>query len=179
MEVGDWITLAAVVVALGIGVASILHTRNMLKKERRERLLNEIIEWATKVYSMPWRFGNVFREVVKITSETDAYLFKIAHAAEMKESFVEFHGNNLYAKEISLNFADLHKASLKLISEYEKYVKLLEEYSTIVKKVMKSEAIQAEEQEAEGQLDSASFQINHYAYKVIQEATKLKTRDIS
>ena len=46
MEVGDWITLAAVMVALGLGVASILHTSSMQKGERRERILNEIIEWA-------------------------------------------------------------------------------------------------------------------------------------
>jgi hypothetical protein len=46
MEVGDWITLGAVVVALGIGVASIIHTQSLQRKERRERLLNEIIEWA-------------------------------------------------------------------------------------------------------------------------------------
>ena len=49
MEVGDWITLVAVLVALGIGIASILHTQSLQKKERRERLLNEIIEWATDI----------------------------------------------------------------------------------------------------------------------------------
>ena len=48
MEVGDWITLSAVLVALGLGVASILHTNNLQRKERKERLLNEIIEWAKK-----------------------------------------------------------------------------------------------------------------------------------
>jgi len=52
MGVGDWITLAAVIVALGIGVASILYTQNLQKKERRERLLNEIIEWAIDVTSV-------------------------------------------------------------------------------------------------------------------------------
>ena len=48
MEVTDWITLAAVVVALGLGVASIIQTQKLQKKERKGRLLNEIIEWATK-----------------------------------------------------------------------------------------------------------------------------------
>ena len=49
MEVGDWITLAAVVVALAIGVVSLVQTQNLQKRERKERLLNEIIEWATDV----------------------------------------------------------------------------------------------------------------------------------
>ncbi len=49
MDVGDWITLGAVLVALGIGVASILYTQSLQKKERKEKLLNEIIEWAENV----------------------------------------------------------------------------------------------------------------------------------
>ena len=49
MDIGNWITLFAVIVALGIGVASILHTQRLQTKERKERLLNEIIEWAIKV----------------------------------------------------------------------------------------------------------------------------------
>ena len=49
MDFGDWITVGAVIVALGIGVASILQTHRLQKRERRERLLNEIIEWAIDV----------------------------------------------------------------------------------------------------------------------------------
>lgn len=44
-----WATFLAVVVALGIGVTSILHTNSLQKKERKERLLNEIIEWAVDI----------------------------------------------------------------------------------------------------------------------------------
>lgn len=49
MEVGDWITLSAVIVALGIGVTSILHTQSLQRKERKERILNEIIEWSVEI----------------------------------------------------------------------------------------------------------------------------------
>jgi hypothetical protein len=47
--IGAGITLLAVLVALGIGIASIKHTQSMQRKERRERLLNEIIEWALEI----------------------------------------------------------------------------------------------------------------------------------
>ena len=57
MEIGDWITLVAVLVALGIGVASILHTRSMQKRERRERLLNEIIEWGESIRKSSFVFN--------------------------------------------------------------------------------------------------------------------------
>jgi hypothetical protein len=59
MEVGDWITLAAVIVALGLGVASILQTQILQKRERRERLLNEIIEWAKESYKLFYDMQNV------------------------------------------------------------------------------------------------------------------------
>ncbi len=49
MEVGDWITLAAVLVALGLGVSSLIQTQKLKERERKERLLNEIIEWALDV----------------------------------------------------------------------------------------------------------------------------------
>ena len=49
MDIGDWITLSAVIVALGIGTASIIHTNILQRKIRKERLLNEIIEWAKDV----------------------------------------------------------------------------------------------------------------------------------
>lgn len=49
MKPGDWITLAAVIVALGLGLASLLQTQFLQKRERKERLLNEIIDWATDI----------------------------------------------------------------------------------------------------------------------------------
>jgi hypothetical protein len=49
MEISDRITLAAVIVALILGVSSLIQTQRLQKRERKERLLNEIIEWAIDV----------------------------------------------------------------------------------------------------------------------------------
>jgi len=49
MHVGDWITLAAVIVALVLGVVTIIQTYRSQKRERKERLVSEIIEWATVI----------------------------------------------------------------------------------------------------------------------------------
>ena len=43
------ITLLAVFVALGIGVSSLIQTNKLKKAEKRERLLNEIIEWTLEI----------------------------------------------------------------------------------------------------------------------------------
>jgi hypothetical protein len=49
MGIGDWITIVAVLVALGIGVSSIIQNEILQKRERKERLLNEIFEWASDI----------------------------------------------------------------------------------------------------------------------------------
>ncbi len=61
MECSDWINFGAVIaivfsaiVALSLGVSSLIQTRNMQKREYRDRLLNEITEWAMDIVrSMP------------------------------------------------------------------------------------------------------------------------------
>lgn len=49
MDCGDWITLTAVMVALGLGLSSLIQTHRLQKRERKERLLKEIVEWVTDI----------------------------------------------------------------------------------------------------------------------------------
>ncbi len=49
MDISNWITLTAVIVALGLGLSSLIQTHRLQKRESRERLLNEIIEWVSDV----------------------------------------------------------------------------------------------------------------------------------
>ncbi|MDD5338120.1 MAG: hypothetical protein PHG35_01740 [Dehalococcoidales bacterium] len=60
MDIGQWIkdwatplgagaTLVAVIVALWIGLKSISQTKNIQKKERIERMLNEILDWLRRI----------------------------------------------------------------------------------------------------------------------------------
>ena len=65
MEVGDWITLVAVIVALGLGVSSLVQTQSLQKRERKERLLNEIIQWAIEITKH--RFEKSLKELLQIT----------------------------------------------------------------------------------------------------------------
>jgi hypothetical protein len=84
MEVGDWITLSAVIVALGIGVASILHTQSLQRKERRERFLNEIIEWSEAVHKAIWMAK---KETIEsdIESISDNILFLLGQSVVIME----------------------------------------------------------------------------------------------
>jgi len=49
MDLGNWITLGAVVVALVIGVASLCFTRSLQKEEHKQRLLKELFERALDI----------------------------------------------------------------------------------------------------------------------------------
>ena len=49
MEIGDWITISAVVVALGIGVTSLIQTKRIQKKIYINNRLNEINNWALDI----------------------------------------------------------------------------------------------------------------------------------
>ena len=55
MEVGDWILIGSAGATFLLAIAAfwaIWQTRSIQKRERKERLLNEIIEWATEIHTV-------------------------------------------------------------------------------------------------------------------------------
>ncbi|MDD5288613.1 MAG: hypothetical protein PHY28_05820 [Dehalococcoidales bacterium] len=91
MEINSWITLAAVFVALSLGVASLIQTKQIQKRERKERLLNEIIEWATEIHtaSLKTNLPNI-----------DPYLeLHIEEIAEGKKQIIENTKRSIVNKE--------------------------------------------------------------------------------
>ncbi len=82
MDISDWITLAAVLVALGLGVSSLIQTQSLQKRERKERLLNEIIEWATSIAD------TIVTQSVQNTNSDKNKLFMYAHFESKSEYMV-------------------------------------------------------------------------------------------
>ena len=101
MNYGDWITLAAVVVALGLGVSSLIQTQRLQQRERKERLLNEIIEWAIEIANIAfgWEIrgslpkgDNIERTLVRLSNEISRYQVvdtKSVYIAKCSEIFGE------------------------------------------------------------------------------------------
>ena len=56
MDIGDWITLGAVIVALGIGVASIVATVILrvkdIQREHKRLAIQDVLSWAEKSYKL-------------------------------------------------------------------------------------------------------------------------------
>jgi len=196
MEVGDWITLAAVIVALGIGVASILHTQSLQKRERRERLLNEIIEWAIDVC----RCGLTPPKIP--TSKTSTSLYLLDTLAELSLEFESISGRTEYINRIALNFGGNLQSTVHSLAEVVGVrTKLIEEQIDILKGKRIDVSGTAELTETSdfkkwvSSWDwpkglSKSFKVIMFkmmmnrtilldnAKQVIEEATKIKTKDI-
>jgi hypothetical protein len=134
MEIGDWITLAAVLVALGLGVASILHTRSMQKRERKERLIKEIIDWAIEVNSCSLgKYNPAAKDVLSLaTSKASPTSLTKMIALELQTKFNVLNSTSIYLlslrKKIFSKYNDL-AISISLvkrsISQYIKFLELL------------------------------------------------------
>ncbi len=129
MDIGDWITLTAILVALGLGVSSLIQTQLLRKKERRERLLTEIIEWATNSVHISWEFGTAFKEALKPMISREQQLSKFTQIAEVKEHLMQFAGRNVYITALALGVKKhLQEAISKLDKDLANYILFLDNW---------------------------------------------------
>lgn len=167
MFASNWITLAAVVVALLMGVASIWQTRRIQKKEYKRRLLGEIINWAT--------------DVVKCEFESEIPVEALLSSEEEQEKRVEHidwvtHGNlrlryaaldarSAYIEEVSKAFTWVLSQRVRgTIGKLRVHMGILRDY-------LQGETNRKEYKE---HLDS----LRKSAVSLINEAAKIAVRDI-
>jgi hypothetical protein len=173
------IMLLAVFVALGIGVASILHTQSMQKKERRERLLNEVTEWAVDMTKgeLLMEFADV--KGIKDIRKTRLYLYVTVD--KLQFTFRQARTRGLYISRIvSILGADLQKAVGELVRNLEVHIQALKECMDTVD----SPALDSPAQErtlnvaiaAARKITDSKKLVDKSANKVIEEATKIKIR---
>ena len=161
MEITGWITLAAVIVALGIGVASILHTQRLQKQGRRDRLLNEIIEWA--IDAAKPTYALTLTSLDYTLSEEDQTTFVQLSQASHTDTLK---ARGKYIGKIALIFTkDLSIAVENVRNNLEEHSKLIEDW---VNDKSNAKAI-----------GTHDYTVGQSANKVIEEAVKIKTGDIS
>jgi len=184
MEVGDWITLGAVIVALGIGVASILHTRSLQIKERKERLLNEILDWATNIAKS--RFGKACKELLQITDSSGETSYKkslqFIHAdiVEIKESFVSIESQSRYISKIALTFgAELRKTTEAVTEKIDEYVNYLNDWQNALADDIAKQKKHVDLEARVSKADEIGLQMDRSAIKLMEEVAKIKAKDIS
>jgi len=177
MEITGWITLAAVLVALGIGVSSLIQTNKLKKAEKRERLLNEIIEWAVDVTK--WRPKEIFKEMMNVSDTLKLQRLLYSHIIQIMENFIETRGRNKYISDIAIKFdKNLGEAVDNLIDVLESKIELLDEWKSIIANAT-TKGEDANDEQYFQKAEEHENLIEKLALKVIEEATKIKTRDIS
>jgi hypothetical protein len=151
---------------------SIINSNEQEKRDRKERWLNEIIEWAINIIN--WRSENkdVFRDIISIKSPKEQRMRKYAHIIEVKETLVGMRGRNQYAYKITLKLSpSLHKAVEKLIKSVEEYIEMLDNWQHAIA----ADIAVADDENYANKATTSERQVDELADKVIEEAAKIKT----
>lgn len=173
MELYGWITLGAVIVALGLGVASILHTQSLKKRERKERLLNEIIEWAIDVSKCGLDINiSIFNGLHRAKDVKEMEFIKNTATLDLLSAFLVVNARSEYISKMAFIFGqNLNRAIFETVESINEHIELLRKsYEDEDKKKIKASS---------DDIGKHRNQLIKSAQKVIEEATKIKTKDIS
>lgn len=190
MELSDWITLAAVVVALGIGTSSLVQTQKLQKRERRDRLLNEVIEWAVGVATCEYSVS-IEKPSLIFTKlyDKDARAYDIKDKAKLARGIMQDHKRvwqsrymNLHRNYQTLDARGEYILSLSSTKEFESIHNTIKnltvqicDYSEILLEYIKD----IENESQQKIVDTSAKAIHKSAVQLIRGAVKTKTKDIS
>ena len=183
MTTDNWINLIAAIIVgggtlfLGIMAWRTIHqTRIIQKAEKRERLLNEILEWAIDVSKCGTDKG--LPDISSIKDIKELYLFNRTFTINLMLKFEAMSGKNQYISRITSNFGkDLQRAVEALVKDLGLHVKLLDECQHVVADNVPDEVFDKLTIAVE-KMGQHNPELGKSTSKVIEEATKIKTKDI-
>ena len=181
MDYSAWLILSAVIVALGIGVTSIVHAEIIQRRERKRRLLNEIAEWAIKVVS--WRSENraVLKEMASIKEGEVRQSLRLMHAhiAEIQVFFTAITGLNAYISKLSLKFQQgLPEVIQKLISDLKASTDFLGAWQGRLFADIERGRVDVDMSEDSAKADKLAQQFEKSAGAVLEKAADIKAKEI-
>jgi len=190
MTTSDLISLIAAIIVGGGTLTlavmtwkSIRQTRSIHEREQRQRLLNEIIEWAEDIAKCG--LEKDLPDTSRITDMNDAKLHLANSTQILARSFQSMRGRNQYINKVVSTFSqDLQEATNSLIKDVEEHIKLLDilYYVVTVEFVSVTNNNIAEYMSQIGksttQIATSKLKLEEFANKAIDEAAKIKTKDI-
>lgn len=191
MSTSDWITLGAAILVGGgtlfLGIMAwrtIRQARSIQKAEKRGRLLNEIIEWATDITK--YRSGKACKELLQVTDSSGTTSYKkslqFVHAeiVETKETFVGLRSQGRYISKIALTFgAELHKATKILAGKIDEYVNYLDDWQDALADDIAKQNKHVDVEGRVSKADKIGLQMDKSAIKLMEEVAEIKTKDIN
>jgi len=181
------LTLIGIVVALIVGIKSILATHSIQKREFRYRLLNEIAEWAIK--PVAWRSENreVFREMARIKpkpgEDRDGGRLVHAHIAEVQDFFSEIVGMDSSVVKLSLTFQQgLPEGIQELAKNLRDFMKFLDSWREKLFADMTGDKVETGLDENwpldEMSAEKLTLQVEKSARVVLEKIAELKAKEI-
>ncbi len=175
MTTSDWINLIAAILIGGgtlflgsMAWRTIRQTRNLQKAEKIERLLNEVIEWAVGISKCGIEKG--YPDISNLIDLHTVWLKISNNIGDIILCFKEMRGKNQYISEIVKALdQDLREASKTLTDDFEEHIRLLSLCETYMR----------DREKAWEKVVVHKHKLNFSAKKVIEEAVKIKTRDVS
>ncbi len=178
----DWASASAslfttigIIAALSIGVISLLQTQNIQKVERKERLLNEIMDWVSVLTKS--RFVEIFDEFIKIRTEQEKHQIIYTYLPKWSEQFRSHAVVGYYIIEISKIFGkDIQRKIEELNEELLKAVKYLDEWYN--KASQEKDVGKYIKKEYSDEAEQHDVKINNMAIDILRNIALLKAGTI-
>lgn len=186
MTISDWFNLVSTILLLGgigvslfLGLRSLNQTNNIQKKELRQRLLNEIADWAIRVISWRSEDKGVFRDMARIEDVRQSKRFVHARIAEVLDFFSTVTGLNTYVNKVALTFQqglpeDIHQ----LVKDLEKLTNFLNDWKTKLSIELTEGKYDASIDEDASKGDEFTLQVTKSAGMVLERVAAIKAMDI-
>ncbi len=148
---------------------TIRSNREKEERDKKERLLNEIVEWAIDIAKCG--LEKEFKYISQFEKDDPrSDRFVSAFFAELARNFQAIEGKSQYIHTIALKFEEsLQKAVKELIETVEEHIDLLDECKV---------GQPGELEKAIGNVGVHNTPLRESARKIIEEATKIKTKNI-
>jgi hypothetical protein len=151
---------------------AIWQNHQIQKRERRDRQINEIIDWAINLTKHP--LGTIFRDLANATGTKKVELFIYSNIAETMGNLKGLLGRNIYIHNLSLSFdINLQNSVSQVIKDLAEYIEFLNGwYSRLSDTLITNVPFNDEDF---SKWDKHADTLSKSALKVIEEATKIKT----
>ena len=173
----DWAMPGATFLLALAAFGAIWQNHLLQKRERKERLLNEIIDWAVAVTK-----GELLMEFADVRGIKDIRLSRLyLHTTvdKLQFSFRQARTRGLYISgTVSILGADLQQAVGELIRNLEVHIQALKECMDAIDSPACETTLNGAISAARKTTDSKKL-LDESATQVLEEAAKIKTRDIS
>ena len=177
MSTSDWINLIAAILIGGgtlfLGIMAwrnIRQTRNIQKAEKRERLLNEIIEWATGIIEIPAQMNFVvWREILGMKEpKRSVYTENMTrqNVMELRRRYTILTGRRMRVKVLSASFK---KYKLDTIANC-----VIENLDNVISILDK----RSEGRISDAEVEKARIKLEKCADALIKKASSIDTRHV-